>query len=453
MVTFSKISNSGGRPVNEDSVGASISGERYCFTLCDGLGGHGLGDVASAAAVEAFGRVFSSKKITADKFFPEAFAQAQNDIIEHQSSLNDSSKMKTTLVSLVIGNGRFFGAHIGDSRLYCFKNGKVYSRTEDHSVTQMLVKSGDIAESEIRFHPDRNKLLRVLGEGESALRYEIGEMQKLDPDCAFLLCSDGFWEYITEDEMEAALAESRNSGEWLSSMQETVIANGRGRSMDNFSAIAIMVNDGSDTIAEIPVESELLYSAAADDSNALAEPDPDSARSSVNPKILIVAAIIVLLAVAAVFLVKSMIDSKKQADVVPTSYTFAAIITEPLTAPSTQAETLTEESSTAETETQTDTSSQSAPTTAARTTARRSSQSTTRRSTPATKNPTPATTAPQTRTPEATTAAPVSDPLTEAPTTEAPATEAPATQPAVTDPEPTQAQNEAPANEDPQAAG
>lgn len=332
MITFSRISNRGSRPVNEDSVGVGIYDKSSCFILCDGLGGHGLGDVASSIAVKSFGSYFASGKTEPLEFFPEAFLLAQKNIIDRQQKENADSKMKTTLVSVIIENGHYTYAHIGDSRLYCFKNGKIESRTLDHSVPQMLVRSGDISEEEIRFHPDRNKLLRALGEGDSALRYEIGEKCELEDNTAFLLCSDGFWEHITEDEMESALAASTDSGSWLDSMQDLVKAKGHGSNMDNFSAIAVVVAGKDNGVEEKPVFSELpsdspifygekepaipsfsgngAFGYEGSDAHSSMIGELRSSRGSLA-KLIIILALLALLAVISIVLMRSMLNEKK----------------------------------------------------------------------------------------------------------------------------------------------
>ena len=112
-------------------------------------------------------------------------------------------------------------------------------RTLDHSVPQMLVKSGEIKESEIRNHPDRNRLLRALGLETDRQLYELQEPYPLRKCQAFLLCSDGFWELIEEEKMCSFLKKAESADEWLRLMNEEVQKNGAGKNMDNNSAIAV----------------------------------------------------------------------------------------------------------------------------------------------------------------------------------------------------------------------
>ena len=106
----------------------------------------------------------------------------------------------------------------------------------------MLVFSKEIKENEIRNHPDRNILLRVMGIEWDEPMYEIMKPIALKKDRAFLLCSDGFWELIEEDRMCALLEKAESVDDWVNSMAQTVKNNGANRNMDNYSAIAIWVN-------------------------------------------------------------------------------------------------------------------------------------------------------------------------------------------------------------------
>ena len=235
------LSLPGNREVNEDSIRIVESGSVKCFIVADGLGGHGKGDVASRIAAEAFAETFQNSEKALPELMSDAFDAAQTRILEEQRKQGCPLQMKTTVCALAVKGDQIQWGHIGDSRLYAFCRGKVKVRTLDHSVPQMLVLAKEIKEKEIRNHPDRNKLLRVLGISDDSPRYELSQVQSLGLYQAFLLCSDGFWELILEKEMGALLKKSRSPAEWLEKMKEIVDQRGRNVNMDNYSAIAIMV--------------------------------------------------------------------------------------------------------------------------------------------------------------------------------------------------------------------
>lgn len=238
MVAFEEFTDFGSREKNEDTCGSACHGESLCFVVADGLGGHGGGEVASQIAVNTVCEIFV-KEGWSEQFFENVFTKVQRRILKEQEIQHAPSRMKTTLVVLVIHDKKAHWAHIGDSRLYFFKNGKIKKRTLDHSVPQMLALSGEIKELEIRHHPDRNRLMRVMGIRGDVPRYEVGSPVKLAGNQAFLLCTDGYWELIEEKHMEQSLAQSKSVKEWIGQMNKIILQNGKDVEMDNFTCIGV----------------------------------------------------------------------------------------------------------------------------------------------------------------------------------------------------------------------
>ena len=238
QISFAIYSDIGKRAVNEDSVRAMKKGDNFCFVVCDGLGGHGMGDTASQTVVASFEKSFDSMdKIS--EFLGKAFEQGQDDLLAEQKKRHAEKKMKTTGVAFATDGKKAYIGHIGDSRGYIFNNNKVLKRTIDHSVPQMLALSHDIKESEIRNHPDRSIVLRVMGNVWENKQYELIKPISLSKCQAFLLCTDGFWELIEEDEMCALLEKAESAQEWLTLMANVVREHGKDINMDNNSAIAV----------------------------------------------------------------------------------------------------------------------------------------------------------------------------------------------------------------------
>lgn len=242
MITYKIYTDVGGREINEDSVGMLEDNGRYCFTLADGLGGHGRGECASAIAVKTALEMFAEE--FDESFLEKCFNQTQENIMNSQQENAELADMKTTMVSLIICDNTACWAHIGDSRLYQFNKNKVVTRTLDHSVPQMLVTTGEIKEKDIRGHEDRNRLLRVMGSPwNNNHSFDISEQVPLEKCQAFLLCSDGFWELIEEKKMMTYLKKAESVEQWMDFMVAEVKANGTGKNMDNNSAIAIWTNE------------------------------------------------------------------------------------------------------------------------------------------------------------------------------------------------------------------
>ncbi|MCR4640766.1 MAG: protein phosphatase 2C domain-containing protein [Lachnospiraceae bacterium] len=235
---YKLISNPGSREINEDSAAVFKKGNSALFVLADGLGGHGRGEVASAMFTETAGELFEAEP-EAEDLIERIFEEGQRRILARQEEEHARNELKTTGVVLLVRNGSCQWGHVGDSRLYHFRSGKLQRRTLDHSVPQMLVSAGELRESKIRSHPDRNRLLRVLGTEWETPAYVIAEPAAAEGGEAFLLCSDGFWELILEKEMQKLLQRSGTAEEWLEAMNGIVQKRGIKKDMDNNTAIAL----------------------------------------------------------------------------------------------------------------------------------------------------------------------------------------------------------------------
>ncbi|MBO7252716.1 MAG: hypothetical protein J6V25_08825, partial [Oscillospiraceae bacterium] len=142
-------------------------------------------------------------------------------------------------VFLNIEDGKARWMHVGDSRLYHFVNGKLVHQTTDHSVSQMAVMMGEITTHQIRFHEDRNRVLRSLG-GENAKADVSALLDVSSGNHAFLMCSDGFWEYVYEDEMEKTLQQASDPQAWIDSM-EAILKQRIPSNNDNYTAGTVFV--------------------------------------------------------------------------------------------------------------------------------------------------------------------------------------------------------------------
>lgn len=241
MLLFDILSKTGEREYNEDYAGVKKNGESYCFVLADGLGGHGGGDEASRLVAEHILNDFAQNGIVTENYLRKCFEESQRLLLEEQKKRRRTMEMKTTLTVLLVDAICIQWGHIGDSRLYYFQNKKLKLRTIDHSVSQMLVLAGKLKEKQIRGHADRNRLLRVMGVEWDEPQYEIGKpIQRIGGE-AFLLCSDGFWEWIQEKSMQYLLKKTESPGEWLRLMEKAVLKQGSGKNMDNYTAIAVLL--------------------------------------------------------------------------------------------------------------------------------------------------------------------------------------------------------------------
>lgn len=230
---FYSYSDIGGRENNEDSFCAETNDNSYLFVVADGLGGHACGEIASEIAVEEIKRQFRANPTSFS--LNDAVCDANKLIIEKQRE--SGLRMKTTVVAIHISGKEIKVANVGDSRAYLFSNGSILYQTMDHSASQMAVNIGEITPDQIRSHEDRNILTRALGVSEN-VKVDIKEFD-CDSVDRIILCSDGFWEYVLEDEMCETARLSKSPETWLFRMREQH-AQRIPKDNDNNTAIAII---------------------------------------------------------------------------------------------------------------------------------------------------------------------------------------------------------------------
>ncbi len=232
------LSSRGGRDDNEDSCGFLMKQESGCWVLCDGLGGHRGGEVASRLAVDAALASFDADPRVSTEALGAHIERAHAAVLDRQRTESELAGMRTTVVLLLASAEAGMWAHAGDSRLYWFRDGKVREQTRDDSVPQRLADAGEIRADQIRFHEDRGRLLRSLGARPEPGASFAAMSEPPQSGDRFLLASDGFWEWVNESEMEQDLAAAPRPKDWLERMESRIRERVSG-DHDNYSAIAV----------------------------------------------------------------------------------------------------------------------------------------------------------------------------------------------------------------------
>lgn len=185
------------REQNEDSYGYKGN----LFVVADGMGGHQAGEIASAIAVETILAMNFESQV--DVELEKAILKANEAILSEVDSHPELSGMGTTIAVMVVHEQTIYIAHVGDSRIYHFGNGKLSQITEDHSLVAELLKNGEITETEAKHHPQRNILTQALGSrNEMKIEFHSYEVK---PGEKYLLCSDGLSNMVEENILEAIL--------------------------------------------------------------------------------------------------------------------------------------------------------------------------------------------------------------------------------------------------------
>ncbi len=231
------------RAKNEDSIATWPEGG--LAVLADGMGGHQAGEIASRIAVDVITRhfmdVFARAKRTGASIgtdaITESIALANRAILDTARMQPDYAGMGSTIVVAVFRDGRISVGHVGDSRLYRFRGGRLKQLTQDHSVVQELVARGMYTPEEARQSVGKNLVTRALGVDPEVV-VDVSEHEAQDAD-RYLLCSDGLNDVVTDTEIERILEQPQPT------LDATVgilvsLANQRG-GPDNISVILVDV--------------------------------------------------------------------------------------------------------------------------------------------------------------------------------------------------------------------
>jgi len=215
----------GQRPYQEDSVLAeTLADGRTLVAVADGMGGHAAGEVASALALETLTRA-----VTEGQALDDAFRLA-NSRVHEKASEPGKQGMGTTLVAALIEDGEFFVANVGDSRGYLISGSGIKRLTEDHSFVAEAMKRGQ-SEEEAMATPWRDALTRSIGTDDQVDVDVFGPFP-LEPDSAFLFCSDGLYKTLSDDDLQSLFSTSVNA---VGAAQSMVTAAFDGGSDDNIS--------------------------------------------------------------------------------------------------------------------------------------------------------------------------------------------------------------------------
>jgi protein phosphatase len=246
------------RNANEDSYFARAP----VFAVADGMGGAQAGEVASSIAARAFEQEIDPAE-SAEKALKDIVQKANTEI--HELAEKDSSRagMGTTLTTALVQGDEVSIAHVGDSRAYLFRDGKLKRLTKDHSLVEELRRQGRLTEKEAEEHPQRSVITRALGP-EARVKVDTMTNPARNGDI-YLLCSDGLTTMIDEEQIRQILADSKNLKQAVGKLVDA--ANDAG-GRDNITALAFRLAEEGEKAAD---EGATLIAATAEQAGLTAD--------------------------------------------------------------------------------------------------------------------------------------------------------------------------------------
>jgi protein phosphatase len=234
----------GKRDNQEDAIYPRLgeaSSESRLFLVCDGMGGHEHGEVASNAVADAMSKYirehFSADEVVTDTMLHSALEIAYQELDMHDS--DEARKMGTTLTLLCLHRGGVTVAHMGDSRIYHLRpaTGEILYISRDHSLVMDLYQAGEISREEMRTSPQKNVITRAMIPGaDNRSKVDIAHITDVKPDDYFFLCSDGMLEQMSDSELLNIIADNTTDEE-----KREVLVNATQNNKDNHSAYLIHV--------------------------------------------------------------------------------------------------------------------------------------------------------------------------------------------------------------------
>ena len=287
----------GQRKNQEDSIypkmGEATDKDRL-FVLCDGMGGHEAGEVASACVCQVLGEYLSSQVAVEDVFTEEQFnraLQAAYDALDEKDHEDEAKKMGTTMTFLKLHTGGCLVAHIGDSRIYHIRPSekKILYVSRDHSLVRDLYELGEITFEEMKTSKQKNIITRAMQpHQEKRAKADVRNIEDIRPGDFFFMCSDGMLEEIEDDNLVNILSDEKTTDE----EKIEILVQVSNDSRDNHSAHLIhildVLSEGSECQEDISIEnayhSEILreetLSKSASNINVVAEENPMNRMTS-----------------------------------------------------------------------------------------------------------------------------------------------------------------------------
>jgi serine/threonine protein phosphatase PrpC len=233
-----QISRKGGRELNEDRMGYCYTRDSGLFALADGMGGHPEGEVAAQLALQTIASAFQREAKTSlknpVKFLQDAVLAGHHQLLRYATEKGLVDTPRTTIVACVLQGKSAYWAHCGDSRLYLVRAGALQARTRDHSYSELQQTLAQVVPIDARFN--RSVLFTCLGSPGKPVVDTAGPVV-LRPGDRIMLCSDGLWSVVDDQEIVDTLSQHGLS-DAVPELVEQALRNG-GSHSDNVTVLAV----------------------------------------------------------------------------------------------------------------------------------------------------------------------------------------------------------------------
>ena len=204
QIEYAKVSALGDRQDNQDRAAVVVSEDAALMLVFDGMGGHSDGARAAETGIKVVQDLFMNSPqpiFDPQGFLYMALSKAHDAVVVLGTDLDVDFRPRATCAVCLVQEGRAWWAHIGDSRIYQVRNEKVLTRSRDHSHVEVLIQEGAISEEEAQDHPMRNFVECCIGGDAPVPDMSITNGKKLEANDVLLVCSDGLWSGLSDDEM------------------------------------------------------------------------------------------------------------------------------------------------------------------------------------------------------------------------------------------------------------
>jgi serine/threonine protein phosphatase PrpC len=204
QIEYAKVSALGDRNDNQDRAAVVVADDAALMMVFDGMGGHADGARAAETGLAVVQDLFMGSRLPI--FDPQGFlymalARAHDEVVGLGKQVAVDFRPRATCAICLIQEGGAFWAHIGDSRIYQVRDGRVLTRSRDHSHVEVLIQEGAITEEEALDHPMRNFVECCIGGDAPVPDMSITARKALLPGDVLLACSDGLWSGLTDEDM------------------------------------------------------------------------------------------------------------------------------------------------------------------------------------------------------------------------------------------------------------